>query len=81
MGWIMGDIGACGPSTPTSVVSAQVQHQAPVKPEVTLVEPVRKKDTAEISDAARARLASERQQDRTYAAQVTASQGQASVSA
>lgn len=77
----MGDIGACGPSTPTSVVGSTTAPQAPVKADVTLAEPVRKKDTAEISDAARARLASERHQDQTYAAQVTVSQSQAGVSA
>lgn len=82
MGCRMGDIGACGPSTPSSVVGASAAApQAPPKFEAAMVEPVKRKDTADISDAARARLASERQQDQTYAAQLTASQGQTSVSA
>ncbi len=78
MGCLMGDVGACGNSS-CSAVNAPPQRQAPAKVEETLVEPAKKRDSAEISDAARAQLASERRQEQSYAAQLLVSQNQSSI--
>ena len=74
----MGDVGACG-NSPSSAVNTAPPRQALPKPEITLVEPVQKKDSAVISDAARSQLAAERRQDQTYVAQQSVSQSQASI--
>jgi len=73
----MGDIGACGSSS-CSPVKAPEPRQSPAKAEETLVEPIKKNDSAVISDAAQALLVSERRQDQTYAAQLSVSQNQTS---
>lgn len=75
----MSAVGTCAPTTPAAS-AASTASVAPAAPlyEAT-AQPATKNDQVEISDAARARLASEQVQNQKYVAQLSASREQTSV--
>jgi hypothetical protein len=81
----MSVITGCAPTTPPPTASpASTASVAPAPPlfEATAQPPAKLAldlDKVEISDAARARLASDRQQEQKYVAQLSASREQASI--
>ena len=79
----MSAITGCAPTTPpptASPASTASVAPAPALFEATAQPPAKLAlDKVEISDAARARLASDRQQEQKYVAQLSASREQASI--
>jgi hypothetical protein len=76
----MSAITGCAPNTPPTSPAASTASVAPAPPlyEAT-AQPAPRLDKVEISDAARARLASDQQQEQKYVAQLSASREQTSI--